>query len=235
MNRVNSTALRINIPSMPLGAVVNFTVEASDYSHHLDISSLSEYATQTLSEWVTVIPLNETFFFVYVYNNQSQSYLSGSQVQIVGQQLSGYNTVSSTRFGVAYPNATGNQYLPLLVPANYTYNISVIPFTTTSVVSSFHTISVQFNASDQALIVQQHRTLAKGPEYVVLQEGDSLYFWVNGTLPTTIFSPNQGSSGPTFIAAIIALAGAAVVSVVVYLWFRDVQARRKAEEKRVTL
>jgi hypothetical protein len=235
MVRVNSTAFRVNIPSMPLGSVINFTVEALDYSHHLDISSLYGYRTQTLSQWVTVIPENETFFFIYVFNNQTQTYLSGAQVDIREAQASGYNTMSSTRFGVAYPNATGNDYLPLLVPANQTYNITVTPNPGVSVISAGHLVNVQFLATGQNAIAREHRTLAKGIDYIVLQEGSSIYFWLNGSLPSTVYAPNQGNAGPTLVAGIIGLAGAAVVSVVVWLWFRDVQARRKAEEKRVTL
>jgi hypothetical protein len=235
MVRVNSTAFWVNIPSMPLSSVINFTVEASDYSHHLDISPVYEYATQTLPEWVTVIPQNETFFYIYVFNNQTQSYLSGSQVQIREVRAAGINTLSTTRFGIAYPNATGNDYLPLLVPANETYNITVIPYASANLASEDHEIDVVFNATGQTAIAREHRTLQKGGDYYVLQEGNSLYFWVNGTVSTTIYAPSQGNSGVTAIAGIIGLAGAAVVSIVVWMWFRDVQARRKAEEKRVTL
>jgi hypothetical protein len=236
MNRVNSTAFTVQIPGMPVDSNITFTVEALDYQHHLDISNPYAYGVQPLLVWDPAgVPLNETFFYVYVFNNQSQSYLAGAQVQIRGTTATAYNTLSSTRFGVAYPNATGNEYLPLFVPGNQTYNITVTPNPGTSVISAGHSVDVSFLAADVNAIGGEHRTIAKGSDYVVVQEGSSLYFWLNGTLSTTIVSPNQGTGWTTYVAAVIGLAGAACVSVVVWMWFRDVQARRKAEEKRVTL
>ncbi|MCI4357885.1 MAG: hypothetical protein L3J95_02095 [Thermoplasmata archaeon] len=231
LNRVNSTTFRGTIPGMPLNSSVNFTVLAFDYTHHLDVSAAYSYSIPSLSTYVAVLPTNDTFFYIYVYDNGSSKYVSGALVQIRGPTPA-FNTVSSTRFGIAYPNGTGNNFLPLLLAANVTYNISVTTqqITTTN---GGHELSVHVFGTNPMTI---HSTLAKGEDYFVVQEGDSLYFWVNGTVPAIIFSPNAGAAGGGIqLAALLALAGTAVMAFVLYRWFDQIQKRRKAEERRVTL
>jgi hypothetical protein len=229
LSRINSTSFHGQIPGMPVDSTVNFTVLAFDYTHRLDESSIYSYSTPSLTNYVAVIPANDTFFYVYVYNNGSSSYVNGATVQVRGPTPA-FNTVSITRFGIAYPNATGNNFIPLLLEANATYNVTV---TAPIITSSAQRISVLVDGLNQMTI---HGTLARGEGYYVVQEGDSIYFWLNGTVPSTVFSPPAGSAGGGVqLAAFLALIAAAVMAFVMYRWFNQIQKRRKAEERRVTL
>ncbi|HEV2165385.1 MAG TPA: hypothetical protein VGS23_00170 [Thermoplasmata archaeon] len=231
LGRVNSTTFRGSIPGMPVNSSVNFTILAFDYTHHLDESSPFSYTTPSLSSYVAVVPSNDSFFYVYVYDNGSHAYVTGALIQIRGL-TPGFNTVSSTRFGIAYPNATGNYFVPLLVAANSTYNISVTA-PAISAGNGGHLLSVDVYATN---VMRTHTTLARGDDYFVVEEGNSIYFWVNGTVPATVFSPPSGPSGAGVqLAALIALIATAVMAFVLYRWFDQIQKRRKAEERRVTL
>ena len=96
-----------------------------------------------------------------------------------------------------------------------------------------HLLTINIYATNAMRV---HATLAHGDDYIIVEEGNSIYFWVNGTVPATVFSPGAGSSGAGFeLAALFALVGTAVMAVVLYRWFDQIQKRRKAEERRVTL
>ncbi|HEV2519706.1 MAG TPA: hypothetical protein VGX00_03685 [Thermoplasmata archaeon] len=231
LGRVNSTTFEGTIPGMPLNASVNFTILAFDYNHHLDESSPYSYSVPSLQTYVPVLPVNDTFFYVYVYNNGSASYVSGALVQIRGPTPA-FNTVSSTRFGIAYPNATGNDFKPLLVVANASYTISVSSNVIASLTGGRPLTATVAGTNPMKV----HATLAHGDDYIVVQEGNSIYFWINGTVASTVFSPAAGSGGGGVqLAGFFALAGTAVMAFVLYRWFDQIQKRRKAEERRVTL
>ena len=231
LGRINSTTFKGTIPGMPVNSSINFTILAFDYTHRLDESSTYSFTTPSLASFVAVLPSNDTFFYVYVYDNGSHSYVSGALIQIRGL-TPGFNTISSTRFGIAYPNATGDDFVPLLLAANATYNISVSA-PAISAQDGGHLLTINIYATNAMRV---HATLAHGDDYIIVEEGNSIYFWVNGTVPATVFSPGAGSSGAGFeLAALFALVGTAVMAVVLYRWFDQIQKRRKAEERRVTL
>lgn len=164
LSRINSTSFNGEIPGMPVDSSVNFTVLAFDYTHRLDESSIYSYSTPSLTNYVAVIPSNDTFFYVYVYDNGSSRYVDGADVQIRGPTPA-FNTESTTRFGIAYPNATGNDFIPLLLAANATYNVTV---TSPIITASGQRISVLIDGLNQMTI---HGTLARGSDYYVVQEG----------------------------------------------------------------
>ncbi|MCI4347907.1 MAG: hypothetical protein L3J97_04730 [Thermoplasmata archaeon] len=231
MDRLNSTTFRGTIPGMPLAAMVNFTIEVFDFTHALDLSTVLAYSVPTFDQYFVSVPQNDTFFFVYIYNNATSAYLNSVIVQIRGPTPA-VNSISSSRFGIAYPNGTGNDFAPILIGANTTYNISV---TSLAIVgpNGDHTVSVLLYAPH---LPSDHRTLAHGGNYIVVQEGNSIFFWINGTIGSTIFSPSGGGGTNVLeVAAVLGLAGSGVMAFILWSWFGKIQARRKEEEKRVTL
>ncbi|HEV2230957.1 MAG TPA: hypothetical protein VGS18_02080, partial [Thermoplasmata archaeon] len=230
MYRLNSTSFRGIIPGMPVSSSLNFTVLVLDFEHHLDQSSPFAYSTQSLDSFVTILPQNESFFYVYVYDNASATYLSGVVVQIHGPTPA-YNTVGVTRFGIAYPNATGNDFVPLLLSANVTYNVTITGLSVTGSAGG-HDLSTLVLATNP---MDARRTLSHGSDYIVVQEGNAVYFWMNGSISSTVFAPNVGSGGVAQIGATVGLIGSVGMALVTWRWVQQLQARRKAEEKRVTL
>jgi hypothetical protein len=231
MTRVSSTVFVGTLPGDPVGSFVNFTVDAWDFEQHQLVSPEFSYITPSFTDYVPFVPGNETFFYVYVYDNGTHEWVSGATVQVTGPH--GFiNSVSNTTYGVTYPNASFAPYTPLLLAANETYQVSVrdsafVPpandapeFLNASVVA-YHSLSA-------------HQTLVSGADYFVVQEGSSILFYLNQTPPPPVASPPASSSGVP-IPALIGLVATLVTAIPLYLWWRQIRARRKEEEKRVTL
>lgn len=230
-HRLNSTSFAATIPGFPMGAWVNFSVLAWDFGLHYEQSGTYTFTVPTFGTFVPAVPGNLTFFDVYVFDNGTHQWVQGAAVTITSP--SGfYNIATQTRFGVAYPNATGNDYLPLLLAANQTYAISVTdpgfrdPGSRTPT-----TVSVSVLAKSP---MTDRQTLAWASNYVVIQEGSALFFWLNTTVSTLVFAPSVGATSVE-LASVIGLVASMVVAAFLLVWFRQIQARRKAEERRVTL
>lgn len=230
--RESSTQFAGHIPGLPLGAFVNFTVFTWDFEQRLEISPEFGYYTPDLANAVPEIPGNASFIYVFVYDVGSQTWVSGAEVQIQGLAGS-YNSISNTTIGVTYPNQTFAPFTPLLLAANTSYNIIVndpwfvpadgyAPNSVNATVLVLHSMSAR-------------QTLYQGPQYAVLQEGSAIVFWLNSTPPAAPISPAVSTTGAVPLAAVIGIVAAVVCSVPLLLWFRQIRARRKAEEKRVTL
>ncbi|MCI4334591.1 MAG: hypothetical protein L3K04_03050 [Thermoplasmata archaeon] len=228
--RNNSTTMYAVLPPFPVGVIVNFTVLAWDYTMLLDISRQYSFETPTFSTIVPIIPPSLTFFTVLVYDNSTATWVTGAIVQI--QSTSGYvNSISTTQFGIAYPNQTLSRWTPLLVPANQTYNVSVLDrgFIPAGE-SSSPVVSVDLRATNP---MSYTGTLVQSDHYTIVQEGSSLFFYLNTTAAGPLFSPSNPSS--ISVPAVLGLVAAFVALAIVLPWWIAIQERRKAEEKRVTL
>ena len=229
--RITSTDFVGSIPGLPIGSFVNFTVYAWDFSERLEISPEFGYYTPDLSTQIPVIPGNASFFYVFVYDNGSSHWVSGAKVQIQG--FGGvYNSLANTTAGVAYPNQTTLPFTPLLLVANSSYRVTVTdPFFVPSPGSPGPAVNVSVLALH---IMSARQTLSAGPDYTVVQEGSAVVFWLNATAPPPAVSPSNGG-GNIPLSGILGIVAAAVLMVPLVLWFRQIRARRKAEERRVTL
>ncbi len=223
-HRTNSTSFWGTIPAMPVGAVVGFELLAWDFHSTLLTSSVTVYSVESFSTVVPTVPVNGTFFYVGVYDAGAQSWLNDASYSIVAQ--SGFiRSVGTTTDGLAYPNATGQRYYPLVVPAGVTYNITVTPAGKPS-----EAVSIDFTPSH---VPSGHFELANGPTWSVVQEGDLLIFYLN----STAVAPSSASPATNVmeIATIAGLAVAAVTVIPLVAWWSQIQRRREEEVKRVTL
>lgn len=230
MTRVSSTYFYGRLPGFPLATNVNLTVLAWDFQQRLEVSPQLSYAVPNFATWVPLLPANETFFYVYVFDNGTGQWVNGAKVQIEGPH-DYYNVVTNTTLGVAYPNQTRFQYVPLLLPANASYLVTVddpmfLP-------ASTH-ISTPLNVTVLGLhSMTSRQTLASASTYLVVQEGDAILFYLNASSPPPVVSPSTGSAVP--LAGLIGLIASVPVALVLYWWWGQIRARRRAEERRVTL
>jgi hypothetical protein len=230
--RVSSTDFQGTLTGLPLGTFVNFTVYAWDFTQRLESCPTFGYYTPDFATYVPIVQGNSTFFYIFVFDNSSKTWVSGAQVQVTGPRGGFFNSVGNTTYGAAYPNATRNPFVPLLLPANNSYTITVtVPgFAPTGLAEGG-----PMNVTVRGLHAMTNRqSLVIGGNYEVAQEGGFIIFWVNTTPPTTPASPAV-PGGQLPIAGVLGIAAAAVVSIPIALWWRDIRARRKEEEKRVTL
>ncbi len=231
--RERSTVFNGVIPPFPIGSQVSFSVEAWDFVQHEDVSSVYSFSVPTFSELVPVLPGNATFFYVYVFDNGTQSWVSGAHVQITGLS-DGVNIETPTSYGVAYPNVSGEVLTPAIVPANSTYRISVL--------DPFWVPAGGLSGGNVSLIVSiPHVPTNRGPlevggDYWVVQEGNAFLFYLNATPPGLVAAPPATTStGALGIAGLVGLIAGGLMAIPVYAWWRRVRSRRQAEEKRVTL
>jgi hypothetical protein len=231
--RGNSTHFMGALPAMPVGAVVGFEVLAWDFTSKLLTSSVYAYSVETLADLYpqpVSIPNNDTFFYVGVYDGGNAAWVTGAHVRILGQSEF-LRSVSTTAYGIAYPNATGNRFVPILVPAGATYTINV---TDPAFIAPGGTepsyITVHFTAPH---VLSGHVAIATGPTYTVVQNGDVVLFYLNSTAPPPPVAP-AAASGEA-VAPIVGLVAAAVIVVPLFLWYLTIQRRREQDLKRVTL
>ena len=232
LTRERSTLFTGSIQPFPIGSQIAFSVEAWDFAQHEDLSSVFSYSVPTLSELIPTIPGNSTFFYVYVYDNGTQSWVSNAHVQISGVSNS-VGLEMLTSYGVAYPNVSGLPLVPVLIPANSSYRISVLDSAwvpPAPLASGNLTITVLLGHT-----VGARGPIAVGPDYWVVQEGDAFMFYLNATPPAVVASPPASTGGSLELAATLGLVGAGLLAIPLVLWWRRVRARRAAEERRVTL
>jgi hypothetical protein len=178
---------------------------------------------------------NSSFFYVFVYDNGSQSWVSGAKVQIQGPN--GFvNSVSNTTLGVAYPNATRTPFIPLLLPANASYLVTVVdPWFVPPGARSTTPINVTVVALHSMTLRQ---SLQQGANDLVVLEGNSILFYLNATPPMPTVSPSVQSGIPSSVvpaAAVFGFLGATIALAFIGPWWIAIRRRRKEEEKRVTL
>jgi hypothetical protein len=237
LNRISSIVFAGKIPALPVDTIVNFSVLAWDFTDAIEQSSEYSYSVQTFSQFIGPVPSGLAFFYVYVFDNGSQTWVQGAQVQITGPN-GVFNSVSNTTLGVSYANQSGTPFTPLLVQANATYNVTV---TDNRFVPGGGNggpngpISVSVVATNP---MTTDRALASTPNYIVLEQGDQILFYLNATAPVLPASPSVSTGAPLGtleVAAAVGLLAATAAMIPLLMWWRQIKARRTIEEKRVTL
>jgi len=220
-SRVNSTSFVGEIPALPIGSGVNFTVEAWDFGSLGEISGNYNYSVAPLSTALPALAENGSFFYVAVHDAGRDAWVNGAAVTISGP--GGYFRTSDHTFaGLAYPNATGGPYQPIAVPAGQTYLISVtgVPTPVSTEIAATHDMG-------------DHRILTANESYSIYQEGDLIVFWLNASSPTPANAVPDTT--PIFVGSVVGLVAATAVVIPVYGWWVRIQKRREEETKRVTL
>lgn len=234
LHRVNSTDFVGAIPPLPLGSDVSFEVVAWDFSQNRELSGQYQYVTPTLSQLLPTIPPTSTFFVVYVYDNGTGQWVSGADVSVLEVESSGYVVTHARTFGgVAYPNATGAPFVPLLLSAGATFRIYVND-------SSFLPAGQVTAPSVVVTLVLPHApsgtgVLVAAPNYVVAQAGPSIYFWLNQSVPAVAYATPEGLTGAALVGAALGLGALTLAGVPLFLWWARIRARRAEQERRVTL
>jgi|HubBroStandDraft_1064217.scaffolds.fasta_scaffold00588_3 hypothetical protein len=230
--RLNSTNFFVSLPAMPLGAQVSFVVLAWDFAQTRDNSSQYSYSTPSVASLEQNVPTNLTFFMVYVYDNGTHRWVSGATVTIVGS--AGYVRSTGTTFnGVAYPNATAQPFVPILVPAGESYKISVSdPSFLPTGGSSSNPPSITLYAPHD---LTTDGVLYVGSTYEVAQSGNAVYFWLNQTAPSASYSAPVALDSAPLIGAGLGLAAIALCLIPLMAWWSRIRAHRLAQEKRITL
>ncbi len=230
MSRINSTSFSGTIPGLPLGAGVNFTVEAWDFASTGEVSTDYNYSVQPIGTVLPSIADNGTFFYVAVRDAGAGTWVNGATVSVIGPGAY-FRSVGTTFAGLAYPNATGAPYSPIVVPAGSTYTVTVDD-------PGFHggsgttsgVVTLQLPATHA---MGAHTVLAANNSYAIYESGDLVVFWLNGTLPSAPVAPPETSS--VFIGSIVGLVVASAAVYPLVGWYRRIQKRREEETKRVTL
>jgi hypothetical protein len=235
LTRISSVYFVASLPPLPLGSVVNFSVYAWDFGQHLERSPGLGYVTPTFAQYVPIVPGNLSFFYVFVYDNGSHSWVSGARVQITGPN-GFFNSLGNTTLGVAYPNATRTPFVPLLVPANASYTITV---TDPWFVPPGSHSTTPVNTTIVALhSMTQRSTLSQDLNTLIVLEGASVLFYLNATPPAPTVSPSVQSGIPSSVVpatAALGFLGVTIALAFIGPWWIQIRRRRKEEEKRVTL
>jgi hypothetical protein len=237
-HRISSTIFAGSIPGLPIGAFVNFTIDAWDFTQRLEVSPVIGYTTPSFTAYMpTGVPANSSFFYILVYDNGSHTWVSGATVQVSGPG-GFFNALGNTTYGLYYPNQTTGAYVPLMVPANVTYRITVTDTHFVSGSGSVGSIAVTITAY-HALGTRD--TVVQASDYTIVEEQNVFLFFLNSTPPAPLNSPTATTTvGDTALSGVTLLAIGGIVafsltSVFLYRWWSQIRARRKAEEKRVTL
>jgi hypothetical protein len=219
--RVNSTSFVGEIPALPVGTGVNFTVEAWDFASLGEVSPNFNYSVQPLSVALPSLAENGSFFYVAVHDAGRNAWVNGASVSVSGP--GGYvRTFSHTFAGLTYPNASAGPYAPLSVPAGQTYTVTVTGdgSPASALIPATHAMGA-------------HRILTTQGNYSVYQEGDLIVFWLNSTAPAPA---NSGPDlTPVLLGSVLGLVVATAVVIPVLGWWSRIQKRREEETKRVTL
>jgi hypothetical protein len=231
LTRFNSTNFGGSLPPMPLGASVTFEIVAWDFAQDRLVSPVYSFATPTLAAFSPSIPSNSTFFLVYVYDNGTHGWVTGANVQV--DSVSGFVHTYATSFdGIAYPNATGQAFVPLLLPAGEAYHVTVEDPSFLPTSGSAGVMEVTLTAPHD---MTEAGTLEVGSDYVVAVAGSSIFFWLNQTGPGATYAPPTSLTGTATIAGIVGLGALALTAVPLIAWWARIRAKRLAQEKRITL
>jgi hypothetical protein len=231
LHRNFSTYFTGSIPAFPMGSQVSFVVEAWDFNQSIETSAPIAFTVPTLQDLIPQIPGNSTFFYLFVYDNGSHQWVTGASISIFGP--SDYLRIdTSTLYGIAYPNVSGQALVPVVLPANATYQVTLSD-------PLWQSGSAHFNNTIQLELPLVHALRARGPiavgsDYTVLLEGDAVMFFLNATPAAVPGSPSAASDQIELPAIVALIAGLAIV-VPLLLWVRRIESRRKAESRRITL
>ena len=224
--RVSSTIFTGKIPGLPIGSFVNFTVDAWDFTQRLEVSPTIEYTTPDFTTYLpTGVPANSSFFYVLVFDNGTQTWVSGATVQVTGPG-GFFNSQGNSTYGLYYPNETTGAYLPLMVPANVTYTITVTDPYFVFDRSSVGPISITITAYHS---LGARQTLVQASNYEIVQEQNIFLFYLNSTPPLPTNSPTAVSTvGSTALSGVTLLAIAGIVafsvtSVFLYRWWSQIR------------
>ncbi len=240
LKRISSIQWIGALPGLPVSTVVNFTIYAWDFANSVEISQGYTYDVESFAQYVPPLSDSQSFFYVYIYDNGSHTWVQGAHVQITS--VNGlYNSISNSTLGIAYANETGAPFDPLVLEANATYNVTVtdprfVPGGAGNAPAG--AISVDVLALPMTTMSAAARPLASTGDYVVLEQGDSILFYLNATAVGPVSSPSvsQGNALGAFqVPAVLGLLGALVAAFPLAAWWRQIKRRRTEEEKRVTL
>jgi hypothetical protein len=228
LKKVTLTQYYYNIQPLNPGTNVSFFVRAWDFNDN-------EVTSRTYYYYVPAVPLPESlgqgFFYVEVYDNSTQHYVTGANVTIYGED-GAIRIITKTNAGLAYPNLTGNS-TPAFLPANTTYSLVVSwggfsvsgePAGTDSLRTSFY-LTHRMNST---------ATLLKGGNYIVQEKGDIIYFALNVPAPPPTFS-NSNPAWFAYVTGGVGLLAVTAIFVPVYMMWMDMKKKAEAEEKRITL
>ena len=229
--RVSSIEFVGYVQPLPIGIAVNFTVLAWDFNQFLEISDPYSFTTMTFDQLEVPVPTNLTFFYVLVYDNSTNTWVSDATVAVVGPG-GFYNSLGRTTFGIGYPNSTTNSFYPLLLPVNVSYRVGVAaPGFAPEGSRTGTAIFINITATNP---MTASRTLLRGPNYLVAQRGDILYFWLNAAAPAATTAPQLPLSTALLIGS-VGLATTVAATIPLFYWWREIKKRREAEERRITL
>lgn len=233
-HRENSTHFAAAIPPLPLGAAVRFQVSAWDFAQTRETSTVESYTVEDLNHLLPTVPANSTFFVVYVYDNGPRQWVSNARVDVIGLASLGYVFSSAQTFGgVAYPNATGKPFVPLLLPAGTSYRIQVTDptFLPTGAFTA-PTVNVTVEMPHAPT---RSGVLVVGTDYIIAESGPAIYFWLNQTYsPVTYSAPTPFGTGAV-VGAALGLAALTVTGLPLVVWWSSIRARRAEQERRITL
>ncbi|MCL4325112.1 MAG: hypothetical protein M1144_06610 [Candidatus Thermoplasmatota archaeon] len=230
MHRLQGTTTRyyLDFPSMPAGTNVSFVIVAYDQAVETVISHTYDFYIPVIAS----PPGGMGFFYVQVYDNSTQHFVTGANVSIVGD--AGIVQIQTSTFaGLAYPNVTGQHFTPDFVPANTSYTITVtyLDFNASGEPAGTHSLQVTIFLTH---IMNKTFRLLAGPNYVVEEKGDIIEFSMNVPPAPPTFA--EGVSPTTMYWE--ALAGGLIATAMIYpiytIW-RGIRAKAEAEEKRITL
>ena len=234
LERDNSTHFTGVIPAVPLGGLVHYRVVAWDFLQDREVSGLFAYQSETLAQEFPSPPLNSTFFEVYVYDNGTGSWVTGANVGITQLGGQGFVHLTAQTFGgEAYPNETGEAFVPALLTANASYQIEVTDPSFVPVVgSSAPTVSVELEMPHNPA---RSGVVEVGSDYVVEESGPAIYFWLNQTVGGATYSPSVDSGLLLSWFGALGLLGFAVAAIPLAAWWLRIRRSRAEQEKRVTL
>jgi hypothetical protein len=230
LHRVFSTRFEGAVPPLPVGATATITLEAWDFRGRAESSSAITYRAPTLGEALPQVPGNATFFFVYVFDNGSHTWVSNATVSIAGASRLLHLT-TRTVYGIAYPNVSGAALVPVVLPTNATYQIAVTdPAWVSPEAPANGTAAVTILVGGPS---GPAGPIAVGRDYTVLRSGNAIEFFLNATLATPPPSP-VAPLGWVELPAIVGLVGGLFAVLPLLVWWRRLEERRASERKRVT-
>lgn len=232
LSRIDSTHWSVTLPGLPIDCSVNYSLQVWDFHFVEEFSPTYSYETPSLSYYYPTMPGNSTFLYLFLYDEGNHQWVNGAGVEISSPDHY-YNIVTSTVYGEAYPNETYQSYQPLLLPLNVTYHVVVQDSNFLPPGRATPESSISVNVSLTPLTATTRSTLAQGDHYTILQEGTSLYVWLNTTPPPDEFAPNANPTLP--LAEIAGPIAAVAVALPLLRWWSRIRKQKVENDRRITL